>query len=133
MQNTRYNELLRILCDYNKVDIRLFYLNINRNFPQYAIIRHQFFYFIRKYQKKTMSLYKTGALLNKDHATALSGIRNVTNYIDTDKQFRTDMRKLTDRVKPFFDNFGKIRPNVSLINKMNKSAFERSGMKRRIL
>jgi chromosomal replication initiator protein len=49
-------------------------------------------YFIRSYTK--FSLEGIGKLFNKDHATVLNAIRNVTNYIETDKIYKNELINL---------------------------------------
>lgn len=49
-------------------------------------------YFVRNYTK--FSLEGIGNLFNKDHATVLNAIRNVMNYVETDRIYRDEVVKL---------------------------------------
>jgi chromosomal replication initiator protein len=66
--------------DYNKLKSRKGELIKARQIAMYFIKKHTI-----------LSLHEIGRLFNKDHSTVISAIRNVNNYIDTDKNYKSEM------------------------------------------
>lgn len=55
--------------------------------------------FTMVYNYTTKSLADVGAILNKDHATVLHGIKTISNLCDTDRRFKAIYERINRRVK----------------------------------
>ena len=70
---------------YNYVEARMIYYKLVRDNTHY-------------------SLTKIGETVNRDHATVLYGLRQFKDWVETDKELRTDYETLRDRLKKIIDD-----------------------------
>ncbi len=95
-QNADIKDIGKVVCEVFGIDYQNWLDNTMSHKRKFAEPRHAFFYFVKKYTKKSLS--QIGALLNKDHATVLNSIKNINNQLQVDKSFKAKFDAINERL-----------------------------------
>ena len=65
--------------------------------------RHVFCSIVKRYFGSHKSLSNIGKVISRDHSTIINSIKNVNDWLDTDKQFRKKYFKIVNFINTKFD------------------------------
>lgn len=89
-----------IICEYFNISLDQLTGKVKKR--QYVTARHFTFLFYK--EMTNLSLADIGAKCNKDHATALHGIKKIRNYIETEKKTRSQYFDLVELINAYYNN-----------------------------
>ena len=89
------NIIIKEVCDYYHVTIEE--MKYRSRLRELVKVRQLIMFFCRKYT--ILSSEAIGKLINRDHSTVLSGIKNVQDQFDTDKNYRMQFNELNEKIK----------------------------------
>jgi chromosomal replication initiation ATPase DnaA len=95
--------IIMLLCDYYNIDYKHFNKNFHSRKREYITIRQFTYRFVRDEFK--YSLYNSGKLFNKDHATVLHSLKDLNNLLDTDIKTIANYKKLKRLVKKYIHDY----------------------------
>ena len=87
--------IIQVVFDY--FDVPLFYQRVRNRERKIVLARQVSMYYIRQTTK--MSYTEIGEKFALDHATIIHGIKAVNNFRDTDRQFRSDMANICNKIQ----------------------------------
>jgi len=98
-------KIINRVASYYKLSI--WQLNCKSRKSELLECRHVIFYLMRESFPK-LSLKKIGQMLSRDHSTVLNAIKNVNNWLETDKDFKAKMAEIRKYIdKPIFNKIYK--------------------------
>jgi len=80
----------------NQLDVNINFINRTRE-RENITAKHLIWFFLNE-KNKGYSLQKLGNLYGKDHATVLSALRKIRNWIETDREFALMVNKLRKEI-----------------------------------
>lgn len=92
------DKVINVVCRYYDTDRET--LDTTRRDRKLILPRQIIHYLLREHFPK-MSLEKIGAVGNKHYATVLNSIRVIQNYLETDRNFRRQMKQIENNLESF--------------------------------
>lgn len=86
--------IILIIANELEVDINEVYSKSRKR--ETVMVRQVFWYIMRKHTGITTT--QLGAILRKDHATVLNGIKSVKDHLDTEVNYRNHVEKIEARI-----------------------------------